>query len=83
MEGCSLRESAHRVTEFVTLVRLSSLGQHVAVLALAGYKRRKSALTAGPIAGHCLSNVRGRVARQSAAHAWSHTCMDPRLQARL
>ena len=38
------------VTEFVTLVRLSSLGQHVGVLALAGYKRRKSALTAGPIA---------------------------------
>ena len=37
------------VTEFVTLVRLSSLGQHVGVLALAGYKRRKSALTAGPI----------------------------------
>ena len=36
------------VTEFVTLVR-SSLGQHVGVLALAGYKRRKSALTAGPI----------------------------------
>ena len=37
------------VTEFVTLVRLSSLGQHVGALALAGYKRRKSALTAGPI----------------------------------
>ena len=37
------------VTEFVTLVRLSSLGQHVGVLALAGYKRRKSALAAGPI----------------------------------
>ena len=37
------------VTEFVTLVRLSSLGQHVGVLALAGYKRRESALTAGPI----------------------------------
>ena len=37
------------ITEFVTLVRLSSLGQHVGVLALAGYKRRKSALTAGPI----------------------------------
>ena len=37
------------VTEFVTLVPLSSLGQHVGVLALAGYKRRKSALTAGPI----------------------------------
>ena len=37
------------VTEFVTLVRLSSLGQRVGVLALAGYKRRKSALTAGPI----------------------------------
>ena len=37
------------VTEFVTLVRSSSLGQHVGVLALAGYKRRKSALMAGPI----------------------------------
>ena len=37
------------VTEFVTLVRLSSLGQHVGVLALAGCKRRKSALTASPI----------------------------------
>ena len=37
------------VTEFVTLVRLSSLGLHVDVLALAGYKRRKSALAAGPI----------------------------------
>ena len=37
------------VTVFVTLVRLSSLGQHVGVLALAGYKRRESALTAGPI----------------------------------
>ena len=43
------------VTEFVTLVRLSSLGQHVGVLALAGYKRRKSALTAGPILGSCLA----------------------------
>ena len=43
------------VTEFVTLVRLSSLGQHVGVLALAGYKRRKSALTAGPIVPRCLS----------------------------
>ena len=40
------------VTEFVTLVRLSSLGQHVGVLALAGYKRRKSALTAGPVVVH-------------------------------
>ena len=37
------------VTEFVTLVRLLSFGQHVGVLALAGYKRRKSALAAGPI----------------------------------
>ena len=37
------------VTKFVTLVRLSSLEQHVGVLALAGYKRRKSALTANPI----------------------------------
>ena len=37
------------VTEFVTLVRLSLLGQHVGVLELAGYKRRKSALTANPI----------------------------------
>ena len=45
---CHQRDGAD-VTEFVTLVRLSSLGQHVDVLALAGYKRRKSALTAGPI----------------------------------
>ena len=47
---CHQRDRAD-VTEFVTLVRLSSLGQHVDVLALAGYKRRKSALTAGPIIG--------------------------------
>ena len=46
---CHQRDHAD-VTEFVTLVRLSSLGQHVGVLALAGYKRWKSALTAGPIA---------------------------------
>ena len=45
---CHQRDRAD-VTEFVTLVRLSSLGQHVRVLALAGYKRRKSVLTAGPI----------------------------------
>ena len=45
---CHQRDRAD-VTEFVTLVRLSSLGQHVGVLVLAGYKRRKSALTAGPI----------------------------------
>ena len=45
---CHQRDRAD-VTEFVTLVRLSSLGQHVGVLALAGYKRRKSAPTANPI----------------------------------
>ena len=45
---CHQRDRAD-VTEFVTLVRLSSLGQHVGILALARYKRRKSALTAGPI----------------------------------
>ena len=45
---CHQRDRAD-VTEFVTLVRLSSLGQHVGVLALAGYKHRKSTLTAGPI----------------------------------
>ena len=45
---CHQRDHAD-VTEFVTLVRLSSLGQHVGVLALAGYKHRKSALTAGPV----------------------------------
>ena len=45
--ACHQRDRAD-VTEFVTLVWLSSLGQHVGVLALAGYKRRKSALTAGP-----------------------------------
>ena len=44
---CHQRDRAD-VTEFVTLVRLSSRGQHVGVLALARYKRRKSALTAGP-----------------------------------
>ena len=36
----------HRVCH---LGAISSLGQHVDVLALAGYRRRKSALTAGPI----------------------------------
>ena len=46
---CHQRDRAH-VTEIVTLVQLSSLGQHVGVLALAGYKSRKSALTANPIA---------------------------------
>ena len=59
---CHQRDRAD-VTEFVTLVRLSSLGQHVGVLALAGYKRRKSALTAGPIASlYCMyyHNKRGR-----------------------
>ena len=45
---CHQRDRAD-VTEFVTLVRWSSLGQHVGVLALAGYKRRKSTLTANPI----------------------------------
>ena len=44
---CHQRNRAD-VTEFVTLVRLPSLGQHVGVLALAGYQRRKSPLTAGP-----------------------------------
>ena len=44
---CHQRDRAD-VTESVTLVRLSSLGQHVGVLALAGYKRRKSARTADP-----------------------------------
>ena len=52
--GQKIRATCHQrdradVTEFVTLVLLSSLGQHVGVLALAGYKRRKSALTADPI----------------------------------
>ena len=45
---CHQRDHAD-VTEIVTLVQLSLLGQHVGVLALAGYKRRKSALTANPI----------------------------------
>ena len=48
---CHQRDRAD-VTEFVTLVRLSSLGQHVGVLALAGHKRPKSALTANPIERH-------------------------------
>ena len=47
------------VTEFATLVRLSSLGQHVGVLALAGYKRRKSALTANSIDPHQFGSLRG------------------------
>ena len=54
---CHQRDRAD-VTEFVTLVRLSSLGQHVGVLALAGYKRRKSALTANPICVPCCSGLR-------------------------
>ena len=45
---CHQRDRAD-VTEFVTLVRLWSLGQHIDVLALAEYKRRKSALTVDPI----------------------------------
>ena len=45
---CHQRDRAD-VTEIVTLARLSSFRQHVGVLALAGYKRRKSALTTGPI----------------------------------
>ena len=45
---CHQRDRAD-VTDYVTWVRLSSLGQHVGVLALAGYKRQKSALTADPI----------------------------------
>ena len=53
---CHQRDRAD-VTEFVTLVRLSSLGQHVDVLALAGYKRRKSALTASPIGPDLLSRT--------------------------
>ena len=52
---CHQRDRAD-VTEFVTLVRLSSLGQHVGVLALAGYKRRKSALTANPIVRPSFTN---------------------------
>ena len=56
---CHQRDRAD-VTEFVTLVRLSSLGQHVGVLALAGYKRRKSALTAGPITTSCYVSVVAR-----------------------
>ena len=52
---CHQRDCAD-VTEFVTLVRLSSLGQHVGAVALAGYKRRKSALTAGPIAPRISDN---------------------------
>ena len=54
---CHQRDRAD-VTEFITLVRLSSLGQHVGVLALAEYKRRKSALTAGPINKSMQSGLR-------------------------
>ena len=53
---CHQRDRAD-VTEFVTLVRLSSLGQHVGVLALARYKRRKSAPTAGTIGIILILNV--------------------------
>ena len=59
---CHQRDRAD-VTEFVTLVRLSSLGQHVGVLALAGYKRRKSALTAGPIVNKRFPQISKRVKR--------------------
>ena len=62
---CHQRDRAD-VTGFVTLVRLSSLGQHVGVLALAGYKRRKSALTAGPI----YNGV--RIIRTSVRKYWAH-----------
>ena len=55
---CDQRDRAD-VTEFVTLVRLSSLGQHVGVLALAGYKRRKSALTVNPISAFNQSATTG------------------------
>ena len=44
---CHQRDRAD-VTEFVTLMRLSSLGQHVGVLALAGYKRPEIRSDAGP-----------------------------------
>ena len=54
--ACHQRDSAD-ITEFVTLVQLSSLGQHVGVLALARYKRRKSALTAGPIETQALAHA--------------------------
>ena len=49
---CHQRDRAD-VTEFVTLVQLLLLGQHVGVLVLAGYKCQKSALTAGPIILKC------------------------------
>ena len=64
---CHQRDRAD-VTEFVTVVGLSSLGQHVGVLALAGYKRRKSALTADPIAwvGCLFLKVRPRTERNKA-----------------
>ena len=64
---CHQRDRAD-VTEFVTLVRLSSLGQHVGVLALAGYKRRKSALTAGPIAQINLSSTKDRDWNSGSSH---------------
>ena len=68
---CHQRDRAD-VTEFVTLVRLSSLGQHVGVLALAVYKRRKSALTAGTIGikDSCLSV-------NSPSSSWSSTGHTP------
>ena len=51
------------------LVRLSSLGQHVGVLALAGYKRRKSALTAGPIGPISPYRRGGRVKTQQVTYS--------------
>ena len=70
---CHQRDRAD-VTEFVTLVRLSSLGQHVGVLGLAGYKRRKSALTAGPIGDYSLEAVAGI---RGAALAWLRSYIPP------
>ena len=71
---CHQRDRAD-VTEIVTLVRLSSLGQHVGVLALAGYKRRKSALTADPIACRLGGNT---VAGPSDSFGWKiyGVCME-------
>ena len=68
---CHQRDRAD-VTEFVTLVRLSSLGQHVGVLALAGYKRRKSALTAGPI-GRGILDIRTKCSTRSKYHKFKQT----------
>ena len=81
--ACHQRDRAD-VTEFVTLVRLSPwcdcclLGSTLASWRWPGYKRRKSALKAGPIvanANRCHGNcivVRGLIVSQHVLFSFSH-----------